>query len=109
MRPAASQPLVSRSWMLALLTGLVFVALGCGLRMEVEGADPDTHSWVDLALLLCGYLLVFCLKPIQKVILRKLRQRAAHPPSPIRIPARRPGQPAQSSGSGSFQQPKVPS
>ena len=46
--------------------------------MEVEGADPDTHSWVDLALLLCGYLLVFCLKPIQKVILRKLRQRAAH-------------------------------
>ena len=78
MRPAASQPLVSRSWMIALLIGLVFVALGCGLRMEVEGADPDTHSWVDLALLLCGYLLVFCLKPIQKVILRKLRQRAAH-------------------------------
>ena len=78
MRPAASQPLVSKPWMIALLIGLVFVALGCGLRMEVEGADPDTHSWVDLALLLCGYLLVFCLKPIQKVILRKLRQRAAH-------------------------------
>jgi len=77
MRPAASQSLVSRSWMIALLIGLTFVALGCGLRMEVEGADPDTHSWVDLALLLCGYLLVFCLKPIQKMILRKLRQRAA--------------------------------
>lgn len=78
MRPAASQSLVSRSWMIALLIGLTFVALGCGLRMEVEGVDPDTHSWVDLALLLCGYLLVFCLKPIQKVILRKLCQRAAH-------------------------------
>ena len=78
MRPAASQSLVSRSWMIALLIGLIFVALGCGLRLDVEGADPDTHSWVDLALLLCGYLLVFCLKPIQKVILRKLCQRAAH-------------------------------
>ncbi len=78
MRPVATPPLVSRSWMIALLIGVAFLALGYGLRVEVEGADPDAHSWLDLALLLCGYLLVFCLKPIQKVILRKLCQRAAH-------------------------------
>ena len=78
MRPAASQPLVSRSWMIALLIGLAFLALGYGVRVEVEMADPDAQSWADLALLLCGYLLVFCLKPIQQAILRKLCQRAAH-------------------------------
>lgn len=78
MRPAATQPLVSRSWIIALLIGLIFLALGYGLRMEVEGAgDPDSPSWLDLALLLCGYLLVLCLKPIQAAILRKLCQRAA--------------------------------
>ncbi|KRP74891.1 MULTISPECIES: hypothetical protein [Pseudomonas] len=78
MRPAATPPLVSRSWMIALLIGVAFLALGYGLRVEVEAADSDAHSWLDLALLLCAYLLVFCLKPIQKVILRKLCQRAAH-------------------------------
>ena len=76
MRPTTTPPFAFRAWMIALLIGLVFVALGCCLRMEVEGADPDAHSWLDLALLLCGYLLAFCLKPIQKVILRKLCQRA---------------------------------
>ncbi|ROM46118.1 hypothetical protein BK648_15855 [Pseudomonas poae] len=79
MRHPATQPLISRSWMIALLIGLVLFAAGCGLRFEIEGiTDPSTHSWLDLALLLCGYLLVFCLKPIQKTVLRKLCQRAAH-------------------------------
>ncbi|AZE56310.1 hypothetical protein C4K03_4163 [Pseudomonas synxantha] len=78
MRPAATPPLVTRSWMIALLIGLVFLALGYGLRVEAERAFPDDHAWLDLTFLLCCYLLVFCLKPIQKVILRKLCQRAAH-------------------------------
>ncbi|KRA15996.1 hypothetical protein [Pseudomonas sp. Root569] len=77
MRPAATPPLVTRSWMIALLIGLVFLALGYGLRVEAERAFPDDHGWLDLTLLLFGYLLVFCLKPMQKVILRKLCQRAA--------------------------------
>lgn len=78
MRPAATQPLISRSWMITLLIGLVLLALGYALRMEVERVDHDALSWLDLTLLLCGYLLVLCLKPIQQVILRKLRQRAAY-------------------------------
>ena len=78
MRPAASQPLVSRSWMIALLIGLVFIGLEYGLRLEIEGADAtDTHSGLDLALLLGGYLFMFCLKPIQKVVQRKLCQQTA--------------------------------
>ncbi|WP_248749200.1 hypothetical protein [Pseudomonas sp. MWU15-20650] len=79
MRPTATRPLISKSWTIALLIGLVFLAFGYGLRLEIEGADdPGAHSGLDLTLLLCGYLLVFCLKPIQKAILRKLCQRAAH-------------------------------
>ncbi|WP_124359097.1 hypothetical protein [Pseudomonas orientalis] len=79
MRPTVTQPMVSLSWTIALLIGLVFVALGYGLRWEVEGAfDATDHSWLDLALLLCAYLFAFCLKPIQKTILRKLCQREAH-------------------------------
>jgi hypothetical protein len=79
MRPTATRPLVSRSWGIALLIGLVFVALGYGLRFEIEGiSDPAKRSWLDLALFLCGYLFAFCIQPIQKAILRKLCQRAAH-------------------------------
>lgn len=79
MRPIAKQPLVSRSWIITLLIGLAFLTLIFGLRTEVEGfSAPSDHSWPDLALLLCGYLLVLCLKPIQTSILRELRQRAAH-------------------------------
>ncbi|WP_395606547.1 hypothetical protein [Pseudomonas sp. B22129] len=79
MRPAIRQPLVSRSWMIVLLIGLVFVALGYGLKFEIEGVrDPGKRSWLDLALFLSGYLFVFCLKPMQKVVLRKLSQRADH-------------------------------
>lgn len=79
MRPAIRQTLVSRAWMIAVLIGLVFVALGYALKFEIEDvSDPGKRSWLDLMLFLCGYLFVFCLKPIQKVILRKLCQRAAH-------------------------------
>ena len=78
MRPNAKQPLVSKSWGIALLIGLVFVALGYGVRFEIETvSDPVKRSSLDLTLFLCGYLFVFCLQPIQKAILRKLRQRAA--------------------------------
>ncbi|OPB00979.1 hypothetical protein BFW87_00825 [Pseudomonas fluorescens] len=79
MRPAIRQPLVSRSWLIALLIGLAFVVLGYGLKFEIEGvSDPSKRSWLDLALFLSGYLFVFCLKPIQKAVLRKLCQRASH-------------------------------
>ncbi|KRP67655.1 hypothetical protein [Pseudomonas orientalis] len=79
MRPTVTQPMVSLSWTITLLIGLVFLALGYGLRLEVEGVvDAADHSWLDLALLLCAYLFAFCLKPIQKTILRKLCQREAH-------------------------------
>lgn len=79
MRPTVTQPMVSLSWTIALLIGLIFLALGYGLRWEVEGViDPADHSWLDLTLVLCAYLFAFCLKPIQKVILRKLCQREAH-------------------------------
>ncbi|MGH8447744.1 hypothetical protein [Pseudomonas sp.] len=78
MRPPATQPLISRSWIIALLIGLFFLAAGYGLRFEIERvSDTSAHSWLDLTLLLCGYLLAFCLKPIQKAVLRKLCQRAA--------------------------------
>jgi len=81
MRPTAKQPLVSKSWGIALLIGLVFVALGYGVRFEIEGiSDPGKRSWLDLALFLSGYLFAFCLQPIQKAILRKLCQRAAQRP-----------------------------
>lgn len=77
MRPIAKQPLVSKSWGIALLIGLAFVVLGYGVRFEIETvSDPGKRSSLDLTLFLCGYLFVFCLKPIQKAILRKLCQRA---------------------------------
>ncbi|NVZ71816.1 hypothetical protein [Pseudomonas costantinii] len=79
MKPTATQPLASRSWTIALLIGLAFVALEYGLRFEIEGVSNATNrSRLDLALFLCGYLFVFCVKPIQKAVLRKLCQRAAH-------------------------------
>ncbi|MGB3122678.1 MAG: hypothetical protein WBB95_02610 [Pseudomonas sp.] len=79
MRPTIRQPLVSRSWMIALFIGMVFVAVGYGLKFEIEDvSDPSKRSWLDLALFLCGYLFVFCLKPIQKAVLRRLCQRADH-------------------------------
>lgn len=39
MMPGNAQPFFSRSWMIALLTGLVFVGLEYGLKFEIEGAD----------------------------------------------------------------------
>lgn len=82
MRPNAKQPLVSKSWGIALLIGLVFVALGYGVRFEIEAiSDPSKRSWLDLALFLSGYLFAFCLHPIQKAVLRKLCQRAAQRPT----------------------------
>ncbi|MCX9154207.1 MULTISPECIES: hypothetical protein [Pseudomonas] len=74
MRPTAVQPFLPRSWVITLLIGLVFVGLEYGLRLEVEGTGA-ARSPLDLALLLCGYLFIFCLKPIQKAVQRKLCQR----------------------------------
>ena len=78
MRPTTAPPFAYRAWMIALLIGLVFVGLAYGLRYAIEGADSaDPHSWLDLALLLCGYLFLFCLKPIQKAVQRRLCRRTA--------------------------------
>ena len=78
MRPTTAPPFAYRSWMIALLIGLVFVGLAYGLRYEVEGsASADQHSWLNLTLLLGGYLLLFCLQPIQKAVQRKLCRQAA--------------------------------
>ncbi|SDU88846.1 hypothetical protein [Pseudomonas mucidolens] len=71
------QPYVSKAWMIALVIGLVFVAIGYGVRFVMDDSSKtDAQSWLDLALFLCGYLLFFCLKPIQAAIHRKLRRRA---------------------------------
>ncbi|WP_411379154.1 hypothetical protein [Pseudomonas sp. MPB26] len=73
MRPTTAPPFAYTSWMIALLIGLVFVGLAYGLRSTIEGTDPtDSYSWLDLALLLGGYLFLFCLKPIQKAVQRRL-------------------------------------
>ncbi len=73
MRPTTAPPFTCMSWMIALLVGLVFVGLAYGLRSAIEGAGPEnSHSWLDLTLLLVGYLFLFCLKPIQKAVQRRL-------------------------------------
>ena len=78
MRPTTAPQFAFRAWMIALLIGLVFIGLEYGLRLEIEGAyATDTHSRLDLALLLGGYLIMFCLKPIQKAVQRKLCQQTA--------------------------------
>lgn len=77
MRRTTAQPFASRSWTITLVIGLVFVGLEYGLRYEIEAAGrPHAHSWLDLTLFLCAYLFVFCLKPIQIAVQRKLCQRA---------------------------------
>ncbi|WDU63954.1 hypothetical protein LRS56_05390 [Pseudomonas poae] len=79
MRPTTAQPYASVSWVIALLIGLAFVGLEYGLRLEIQGADSSkSHSWLDLALLLCTYLFMFCLKPIQKAVQRKMCRQTAH-------------------------------
>jgi hypothetical protein len=83
MRPSTAQPFLSTSWTIALLIGLAFVGLEYGLRLELAGADSaDPRSWLDLALLLAGYLFMFCLKPIQKAVQRKLCQHATQKSAP---------------------------
>ena len=75
MMPTTAQPFTSRSWAITLVIGLAFVGLEYALWLEIEGGDAsDSHSWFDLALLLGGYLFMFCLKPIQQVVQRKLCQ-----------------------------------
>lgn len=77
MRRPPNQAFFSKSWMIALLIGLVFIGLEYGLRFEIEGYDPPhPSSWLDLMLFLGGYLFIFCLKPIQAAIHRKLCRRA---------------------------------
>ncbi|ONH51555.1 hypothetical protein SAMN04490182_3366 [Pseudomonas cedrina] len=73
MRPTTAPPFAYMSWMIALLIGLIFVGLAYALRFTIEGTGPaDSHSGLDLALLLSGYLFLFCLKPIQKAVQRRL-------------------------------------
>ncbi|MCK6189845.1 MULTISPECIES: hypothetical protein [unclassified Pseudomonas] len=76
MRPTTVQPFLSRSWAIALLIGMAFVGLEYALKLKLEDAGGP-RSWLDLTLLLCGYLFMFCLKPIQKAVQRKLCQRTA--------------------------------
>lgn len=77
MRRISKQPYFSKSWIIALVIRLIFVAVGYGVRFAMEDAGPtQDRSWPDLALFLCGYLCFFCLQPIQTAIHRKLRRRA---------------------------------
>lgn len=79
MRRTSTQRFITYSWAIAVLIGLAFAGLEYGLRFEIERTDAtDAPSWLDLALFLCSYLFMFCLKPIQKAIQRKLCQRATH-------------------------------
>ena len=78
MRPTTAPPFAYRSWMIALLIGLIFVGLAYGLRCAIEGTESTApHSWLDLALLLCGYLFLFCLRPIQKAVQRRMCRHTA--------------------------------
>ncbi|WP_339539589.1 hypothetical protein [Pseudomonas sp. RA_5y_Pfl1_P24] len=73
MRPTTTPPFAYRSWLIALLIGLIFVGLTYGLKYAIEGTGSTApHSWLDLALLLGGYLFLFCLKPIQRAVQRRL-------------------------------------
>jgi hypothetical protein len=82
MRPRTAAPFFSRSWLIALLIGLAFVGLELTLRFEIAGSDPaDQHPALDLTLLLCGYLFMFCLKPIQKTVHHRLCRRSAGKPA----------------------------
>jgi len=74
MRRPAKQPYLSKSWMIVALISLAFLGMECGLRFEYEG-NSHAHSWLDLVLFLGAYLFIFCLKPIQTAIHRKLCQR----------------------------------
>lgn len=77
MRPTTAPPFAYKAWVIALLIGLIFVALAYGLKYVIEGANSaDDHSWLDLTLLLSGYLFLFCLKPIQKAVRRRLCRQA---------------------------------
>ncbi|AIG01998.1 Uncharacterised protein [Pseudomonas fluorescens] len=78
MRRSRKEPYAFKSWMIALLIALAFVAIGYGLRfyMEDSATAQDADSWPDLALFLGGYLFCFCLKPLQAAIQRKLKRRA---------------------------------
>lgn len=79
MRQSSAQSFVARSWTITLLIGLVFVGLEYGLRCEMNaGGGRQAHSWLDLVLFLGAYLFVFCLKPIQTALQRKLCRRADH-------------------------------
>ncbi|NVZ84317.1 hypothetical protein HX875_16305 [Pseudomonas yamanorum] len=76
MRRPGKQPHLSKSWMIAVLIGVVFFGLEYGLRYKMEGTSDKAYSWLDLTLFLSAYLFFFCLKPIQAAIHRKLCRRA---------------------------------
>lgn len=73
MRPTTAPPFAYSAWVIALSIGLIFAGFAYALRYAIEGAGAShAHSWLDLALLLSGYLFLFCLKPIQKAVQRRL-------------------------------------
>ncbi|EFQ62355.1 hypothetical protein PFWH6_3881 [Pseudomonas fluorescens WH6] len=73
MRPITAQPFFQRSWMITLLIGLAVLSLDYALwRVLKDAGVTRSHAWLDLALLLCGYLLLFCLRPIHKLVHRRL-------------------------------------
>ena len=78
MRRSRKEPYTRKSWIIALVIALAFVAIGYGLRFYMEGTSTvqDANSWPDLALFLGGHLFCFCLKPIQAAIPRNLSRRA---------------------------------
>jgi hypothetical protein len=78
MRLTSTQHISTRAWTITLLIALAFLGMEYALKLEAERTfGNEVSSWLDLGLFLCTYLFVFCLKPIQVIVQRKLCRRAA--------------------------------
>lgn len=78
MRSSSTHRFALHSWIIVLLIGLAFFGLVLGLRSEILKVNAtDPPSWLDLALLLGAYLFMFCIRPMQRTVQRKLCQRAS--------------------------------